>query len=353
MMINVKNIFRKRVRVSDDLRLAIPRHFVYTTFGVRGRYDSVSRTGNYICSGEPGTGFFAHSSDSSSYRHFIASERKKLKQNYLTLLMDKEPDLQNEYDRIEKVLEDTHDKEKLRILSTYQNVVALARDEEMLQRVVRAIKDYIKRNHRSQANSSILTHYKSSIASLEHDVRATQLNIKNDLNEEQLAAWGEVVKAFDDIVNSRRIWSVYMDGETDAYQQVFFDLGIFDYIQSPFDTPLIRDHQGRRFYLYPQGIVEARTNTDFDIHHWNKMKVSFNPTDISTLSTRAEFNFQRSSRKKHHTDALSNLYGTTRSQTVGELAIPTLKLRFYVNHVEPVDAFVKVLIGYLEKYGDK
>lgn len=341
------NPFAKRVQVSAGLRLPVARHFVYTTFGVRGRYDTITRTGNYVCSGEPGTGFFAHPSDSRTYRHFVADERKKLKQSLLTLLMHKEPDLGKEYDRAGEAVKGETNTDKRRILASYQNVVSLAKEEEQLQRIVRSVKDYIKQKGSSE-NSSILTHYKSSIASLEHDVKAAQLNIKNELSEERLEEWGKVVAAFDLIANSRRVWSVYYEDGADCYAQVFFDLGIFDYIQSPFDTPLMRDHRGMRYFLYPKGIVAARSNIDFDIHPWSKLNVRFGVVDISTLGTRPQFN-THNKKKQRNTDALSNLYGTTRAQVVGEVLISELDLRFFVNHTGPAEDFVKALNAFNAK----
>lgn len=329
--------------MAEGLRLPVSRHFYYSLFGVRGRYESMSVSGRYICPGTPGTGFFVHSSDSHSYRHFVQDNRKRMKQNIFTLLFGKEPNFEKEYKRIQASYGGEISEEKKRILSSYENVVALAKDEELLQRVVRAIKDRMH-SRTDKVLVSVLAHYKSTIATLEHDVKAAQVNFARLMKEEEIEAWKRVVEAFEEIVESRRVWSVYIEDGVQKYEQVWFDIGIFDYIQSPGDTPVIRDHKGIHYYLYPLGILEARSSVDFDIYGWGNLDVHFAAVDISSLAVRPQFG----KRKKGKNEALTTLYGVTRAQVVGELSIPNLGLRFFVNHRSPVANFVKALEEYLK-----
>lgn len=334
--------------VADGVRLPVSRHFYYSTFGVRSRHDNIARTGNYVCSGTPGTGFFIHSSESHSYRRFVNEKRNKLNQNLLTLLLRKEPNFDRELKRVNEAYAKMTDEDRTRILSSYQNVLALAKEEELLQRVVRGIKDKMG-NRPNKMMVSILSHYKSSIATLEHDVKGTQIQSGAGMDEASLAAWEKVVEAFQALVESRRVWSVYLDGDAQAYEQVFFDMGIFDYIQAPDDTPMMRDHQGMQYYLYPKGLIAARSSVDFDVYHWKDLDMQFHVVDITTLAVRPNFNSHHSGKKKKrhsHTDALSTLYGTTRAQVVGEITIPKLNLRFFVNHTGPAEDFVKALNAY-------
>ena len=341
----LKNIFAKRMTVAEGVRLPVPRHFNYSTFGVRDRRDNIIRTGNFVCSGTPGTGFFVHNSESHSYHRFVIESKKKLNQNALTLLLGKEPNFEKELKRANDACKQTTDENKLELLSSYINVLALAKEEELMQRVIRGIKDKMG-NHPSKMMVSILSHYKSSIATLEHDVRSAQNHCCASLDETAKAAWEKVIDAFHLLVESRRVWSVYMDHGSQSYQQVFFDMGIFDYIHSPFDTPVMRDHKGMHYYLYPKGVLVARSSVDFDLYKWADLDVRFSVVDISTLAVRPNFNSRHSSSKKKrhsHSDALSTLYGTTRAQVVGEIAIPKLNLQFFVNHTGPAEDFVKAL----------
>ena len=253
-------IFGKRITVAEGMRLRVSRHFSYSTFAVRGRHDNKLHLGNYICEWFPGTGFFARNSESHSYNRFVGECRKKLKQSFGTLLLKKEPNFDKEYARVAAVIDKCGDGRKREILASYQSVLTLAKEEELLQRIVRAIKDKMG-DHSDKRYVSVLMHYKSSIAGLQHDASAAQIDYSREMSEERVAAWRQVVDAFHLMVESRRVWSVYSVDDTPAYEQVFFDMGIFDYIQVPGDTPVMRDHRGVHYYLLPDGIVEARLST--------------------------------------------------------------------------------------------
>lgn len=339
----LKNIFAKRMTVAEGLRLPVSRHFSYSTFAVRGRYDNSSNLSLFVVEGVPGTGFFVRNSESHSYRRFVSAAQRKNEQNFLTLLLGKEPNFDKEYKRANDAYDKAKNDQERKILSSYQNVISLARDEEQLQRIVRAIKDKMG-NHPNKSMVSVLSHYKSSIASLERDVYSAQINYGKILNEEQLKAWEKVVDAFHLLVESRRVWSVFLDNGNPSYQQVFFDMGVFDYIKLPGDTPVMRDYDGIHYYLYPDGMVVSRSSVDFDFHPWSEIDIDFSVVDISTLAVRPQFNSHK--RSKHRgtaTDALSTLYGTTRAQVVGELRIAQLERRFYVNHTGPAEDFAKAI----------
>lgn len=344
-------IFGKRMTVADGLRLPVSRHFYYSTFGVRGRYSTSHNVGGlFICEGKPGTGFFVRNTESHSYRRFVTACRKKNEQNFFTLLLGKEPNFDKEYSLVDKAFASIDDEKKRAILSSYQNMLGLAKEEELLQRIVRAVKD--KMGHKPNKRLvSVLTHYKSSIASLERDARSAQMNYANMMNEEQAAEWNKVVETFHLLVESRRVWSVFSENGIPAYQQVFFDMGIFDYIQSPGDTPVMRDHKGIHYYLYPDGVIKANSSVDFNFIEWKNINVQFTVVDISTLGVRPQFNSHKR-KKSHskHTDALSTLYGTSRQQVVGEIYIPELDIRFFVNHTGPAEDFAKVINDYKSKY---
>ncbi len=350
---DLTQLFGKRLMVADGLRLPVSRHFNYSTFAVRGRYENQSHLGAFVCPATPGTGFFVRNTESHSYRRFVAACRKMSEQNLFTLLLRREPNFDKIYNQINDAFASVKDEKSRQILSSYQNVVGLAKEEEQLQRIVRAIKDKMHGNP-DKALVSVLTHYKSSIASLERDVRSAQINYSKLMSPERADSWARVVEAFHLLVDSRRVWSVFLNDNSPSYMQVFFDMGIFDYIQSPGDTPVMRDYRGIHYYLYPDGMVEAHSNTDFCFHPWNEMEFVFNVVDISTLAVRPQFNSHSRKRKSsHHThDAISSLYGASRAQVVGEIYNPSLNLRFFVNHTGPAEDFVKALNDYKMSFGN-
>lgn len=340
-----KPLSTRRMQVAEGLHLPVSRHFFYTYFGVRGRYDTKVHTGTYVNTGTPGTGFFVRDSDSQSYRRFVRAIKKKQGQNLFTLLFGKEFSFDKEIAAVEAALKNETNNDKIEILSSYQSALLIAKDEELVERIVRAIKDKIG-HHPNKYLVSILSHYKSRIASLEHEVKGAQYNIKDHMPETDLAAWGKVIETFREMADSRRIWQVVTEKGESSYLQVFFDTGIFDFVQSPYDTPIFRTFDGICYYIYPNYVIRARTSVDFDILPINDVMADFAIVDINTLAVRPElYAHAQHSNKSHHqpTDALSTLYGTTRAQEVGELVIPALGLTFLINHPKKVADFVNAI----------
>ena len=347
----------KRMLVAEGLHLPVSRHFYYSYFGVRGRYDTVNKTGIYINGDTPGTGFFARETDSHSYRRFIAAVRKGQKQNFWTLLLRKEFDFEREIEKLGKLIEDGKDTNRRTILDQYLNALLLAKEENLLQRVVRAVKD--KMGHRpNKTLTSILSHYKSRIATLQHEVKSAQININEFMSGEALAEWGHVVEEFGKLVDSRRLWHVEYDGSRCYYHQVFFDMGIFDFVQSPFDTPVMRDSSGTHYYLYPMGLIKAQSSVDFEMIPIEDLNLEYGVVDLNTLENRPDFygarkkGKKKGSHRRQAADPLSTLYGTSRSMVVGQLTISNLNLTFYCNHTGPVQDFVKAFNDFKHKGWD-
>lgn len=333
--------------VAEHMSVRVSRHFNYNYFGVRGRYDTMTRTGAYVNSLEPGTGFFVHESDSRSYRRFINEQKALIKQSFWTLILGKEPNYDKMIARTEKTLDGSLDEMQKTILVTYLNVLQMARDEEAVERIVRGIKDRMK-GRPDKVLTSVLSHYKSSIATYQHEIKGVQINIEKCMDEASLKQWEDVVENFYKLMTTRRLWHVQNINGRNTYNQVFFDLGIFDFIQSPFDTPVMRDINGNKYYLYPQGIISARNNCDFDFIPMSNLEFQYAPVDLNNLQDRPDFSVgiykqgKKSRRSKYHTDALSNLYATTsKSMTIGQLHIPQLGLTIYCNHTREVEDFVK------------
>lgn len=279
----------QKVQVDPELTLRVSNHFFYSNYGVRGRYEVLSKLGSFIAAETPGTGFFVRESDSHTYHKFVRAERDKHKQSVLTLLLGKEFSFQKEFDRIKPALAAEPDKEKVRILNAYQNCLFLAKDEEGLERIVRAIKNEIG-DHPNKYLMGLLTRYKSRIASLERDIKSTQLNVADQLQDEQAKErWEKLVEAFDHLIAMPRIWHETEEEGQTKFAQVFFDYGIFDFIQSSYDTPLMRDSAGCSYFFYPNGLLKARSAVDFEVRKWRDLNVMFEAVDPVTMPERPHF----------------------------------------------------------------
>lgn len=314
----------KWVKVTEGLRVRISNHYYYSDFGIRDSGDMRYNGRRYVMTGTPGTGFIERESESHSYHQFVRKQLALQKPSYFRMLMGKEPDFKKELDKANKALMNAGEPMKREMMECYVNALTIAEKEERMERVVRGIKD--KMGHKSNKFMvSVMSHYKSKIRQLEHDMESVVWHVKDHCSPETYEAYLEMVKAFTRVASCRRIWyngEVGMAKAKEHYPQVYFDLGVFDYIRSEVYLPLMRDVKGVSYYLLPDMMIVARSTVDFDLLPLKTLTVVSQELAI-----------------EEPTETLMSRIGDAASM----IKIPELGVNYYFNHVHAVVDFVKAL----------
>jgi hypothetical protein len=310
----------KRIKVADGLTVWVSNHYRYTDFGIRDSGEMRYTGRRYVEGNEPGSGFIERESESHSYRQFVRKCLAEQKTSYWKLLLGKEPDFDKVLEEANTALLNATDPRKRELLECYVNALTVARKEERMERVVRAIKN--KMGHKSNKFMvSVISHYKSKIRQLEHDMESVEWNVKDHYSPETYEAYAEAVHAFTKVASCRRIWLLDTQ-KRNQYVQVFFDLGVFDYIRSESYIPLMRDNKGREMYLLPDAMIVARSAVDFDI------------LPLKTLTIVC----QELAIEEPTEDMLSSI-----GDAASMIKIPELNLNYYFNHVHSVVDFVRAV----------
>lgn len=307
----------KRVKVTEGLYIRQSKHFFYTDFGVRDGGSGHYGGRRYICTGVPGTGFIERESESHSYHQYVRKMLSQQKPTYWRLLFNLEPSYSREQERARAALSAATDPLKRRILDCYVNALSIGRTEERIERIIRGIKDKI--GHKSNKFLvSVMSHYKNKISTLEHDMRAVQLDVKDLCTPEQYEAYLEMVDAFTKVAGCRRVWHLNED-KREKYVQVYFDMGIFDFIRSECFIPVLRDSRGLHYYLLPTHLIVARDTVDFDVVPLKGLTVACQELAIEET-----------------VEVISSRLGDAASM----IRIPDLDQTWYFNHVRPIMHFV-------------
>lgn len=307
----------KRVKVTEGLYIKRSNHFFYTDFGIRD--SGVQHYGGrrYVNTGIPGTGYIERESESHSYHTFVRAELAKQKPRYWRMLLGLEPSFDKEIKRAKIALAAATDPMKRQILDCYVNALSIGRTEERLERIVRGIKDKI--GHRSNKFLvSVMSHYKNKINQLGHDMKSVELDVKNTCTEEQYEAYVRMVEAFTKVADCRRVWHAN-EKTREVYQQVYFDMGIFDFIRSADYLPIMRDSNGVHYYLLPTVMIVARDTVDFDIVSLKNLTIVCQELAIEET-----------------VEVISSRLGDAASM----IRIPEMNLTWYFNHVRPIMHFV-------------
>lgn len=311
---------KKRVKVADGLHVNISNHFFYTDFGVRDSGEIRYSGRRYIVTGTPGTGFIERESESHSYHTFVRKHVAEMKPSYLRMLLGKEPNFDKSIAAANKALAATSEPYRRQLLECYVNALTVAKKEERMQRVIRGIKD--KMGHRSNKFMvSVMSHYKNKIRQLENDMNSVIWHVKDHCSPESYEAYSRAVTAFTRVASCRRIW-FFDPKHRNSYSQVFFDMGVFDYIRNEAFLPLMRDPEGVHYYLLPDAMVVARSHVDFDVVPLKTLTIVSQELAIEEPN-----------------EALLGQLGDAASM----IKIPEFNLNFYFNHVHAVVDFVRAV----------
>ena len=303
------------------LRLKVSRHFHYSDFGVLGSSDQGHYGRRFICSGTPGTGFIERETESHSYHEFVRQHDSAKPPKYINLLLNREPSFERELEKANSLMRTSEDPRKRELMECYANALTVARLEERIQRYIRAVKDKMGHHHNKYL-VSVISHYKHKIAQLERDITSVEYHVEDHYSPEVLQAYQAMNEAFSSMINRcRRVWH-HNDKVDGNFVQVFFDMGIFDYIRYKDFMPLMRDSLGVSYYLLPDAVIVARSSTDFTLLPLKTLTVVCQETAIEET-----------------TELLSSRVGDAACM----MLIPELNLTFYFNHAHVVLDFVHAL----------
>lgn len=251
-------------KVGSGRRVRVSNHFHYSDFGIH--YNDLSRqNGNfYVPSKTPGTGFMLRESNSHSYHRFVRSQMKRQNHTYLDLLFGREPSYEREIARVTLALGNTNDAYKKQLLECYLNALTIGKNVEFLQRVEEGAKRQLKR-HRREELESIIESCKNRIIRLEKDMRIAEYHLVDHYPVETMEAYGKFCESFKAMIRRcRRVWHYNPDAKVHG-KQVFFDMGIFDFIQYDRYLPLMRTSNKQNYFVLPDRILVVRSSIDYDI----------------------------------------------------------------------------------------
>jgi len=354
----------KYKQLNGKVAVWVPNHYMAGCFGITSHYLSTYRSGQFIETGWPGTGFFTRISSSHSYQQFVNEQRDKTDPSYLRMVLGKEFDFDRGIAEASKALERYTLPAEQRVIESYCNILPMAKEAERLNRIIRGIKN---RTHRSfgrrKLNSdevALLSACKSRLARIGHDLKTVRLDVLDKVSEQQYNDFDKVVRAFADLSTAHRIFHCMKDKSTlvPIFNRVYFDLGMFDFIQQPSLTPILRGSNGVNYYLYPLYVVAARSAIDFKVYEFGKLDFVYSemPSDsvttevLETTGTLPFISLSRRMRRKadyivedqpSDRSIESAGAGGRRVRLLGVLTIPQLELVFATKDSERMKHFVQ------------
>lgn len=252
-----------------------------------------------------------------------------------------------------------NDKDMRNILKAY--IQCLTINEEYDQEL--EIIEELKKSTEQKALDLIPIH-EARAEALKVNLEKMRYNADADLSDEQKQAFKLFVDSFEILSNSDKIW--FETGITSRNliqrEETKFEFGVFDYIKSEFEIPVIRIPQTSiNFYIYPHFIIRSESTTIFRIYPIEKVDIEYTslnfreeyrpnvelPKDATLISSNFLYETRKGGPDRRH--AYNPLYIT---YDYGKLAIPlfrfTRTMTFYISNRDSAKYMQEAYVNYLQ-----
>ena len=326
--------YRKRVKVAPGVYMNICKNGISTSIGVRGASMTFGKNGTYHNTGIPGTGFYnrqriggtstprvsytapqrstpkIHSKGTYTATAWLCgfaalacmalaplgligtfifgcgvwgnlSNRKKYHGENADTATDSPIFIAD----AKKALAESSDPRQKRILSNFINTVetidAIEDEEHILESL----------NKKPAKNAELINTHLAELASLKHRLESTKYDIDESVSADVLRLYENLCQSSEQLLTSQKIWEQTskmqnMEAKSSAdsvveVKETSFGVGVFNYIRSKFDVPIIPIGNQQLLYLYPEYAVLSASPSRFEI-------IDF--TNISMIYTTIRFN---------------------------------------------------------------
>lgn len=342
--------FRKRVKIAPGIYVNLSKSGVSTSIGPRGAKVSFGQNGTYINTGIPGTGLYSRrkiggnanvpnnqritSCTSVNIRKtvgagaisfiiwsvvafvilFILGAVGILEQldevitvvvgvlsvvictiltGYLCGKIDRSRMFRKMQFSYKKEIENARNREKIlplksierQILSAYIQSLCIAEEIDKENRILAELQS----GAASVKAKQYIPDIETKITNLDAKLRDVQYNADEGLSEIQKKRFEQFCDDFDELSTSDKIW--YVTRKTDAgvaKSEIKLNVGVFDFIQSKYDIPIINLPNSQiKYYFYPSFILRVESSTRFSVYPWENAEIQAatqNFTEVTNIS---------------------------------------------------------------------
>lgn len=321
--------YRKKVEIAPGVHLDIKKRGIGTTVGVRAASIAFGKNGTYISAGMPGTGYYSRqkiggkevtpiSSSAStngqtgefSFKQSAAGSCLFTSIAILMLLLglagggffywmafilfavfagglistmlqtgtsggNSKEDLEL-LEAAKEELNNPHTEIEKRILQNFIDCCTLIDEMNEEEAIIEALKG-------SDRYKEYLPEHEQKLKEAKEKLETIQYNVDLEVTEEERMAYEDLCQKFETLLTSDKIWR--MDGRQINSQtgyavsssvkrsETTVGVGVFDFIKSQYDVPIIKDGDVQLFF-YPQFLIAAKSPTSFSVIPYSSVSLS-------------------------------------------------------------------------------
>ena len=251
-----------------------------------------------------------------------------------------------------------NDKDMRNILKAYIQCLTINEEFDKEQEIIEELK-----KSTDQKALDLVPIHEARFEALKVSLEKAQYNADENLSEEQKQAFKLFTDAFDSLCDSDKIW--FETGVTPRgliqRAETKFEFGVFDYIRSEFEIPVIRiPNTSINFYIYPRFIIRTESTTNFKVYPIEKVEIEYTslnfqeeykphltqPKDATLVSSNFLYETKKGEPDRRH--AYNPLYIT---YDYGKLTIPRFgnkwSMNFYVSNRDSAKYMQEAYIQYV------
>ena len=252
-----------------------------------------------------------------------------------------------------------NDKEMRNILKAYIQCLTINEEFDKEQDIIEELK-----KSTNQKALDLVPIHEARLEALKVSLERARYNADENLSEEQKQAFKLFTDSFEILCDSDKIWFEIGITPRGLIQraETKFEFGVFDYIKSEFEIPVIRIPQTSiNFYIYPHFIIRSESTTNFRIYPIEKIEIEYTslnfreeykqhlmqPKDATLISSNFLYETKKGEPDRRH--AYNPLYIT---YDYGKLTIPqfrfTRSMTFYVSNRDSAKNMQEAYVNYLQ-----
>lgn len=307
-----------RTEIAPGIYLDLSKVGVSTTIGVRG--SSLTHHGQYVNTGIPGTGFYertklVHTHQAHAPLSYASADPQTAHANTLVVaiamaigvfcislafsflegcivwavfvvllifvatISGMAGDKSKEVDHSlwiykAKVTLPKLQGETKEVLKNFIDCYELASQIEYETKVVNALEEKLRGASNAKLEQ-LLWEHQSKLEELNRQLADVQMDVDAPLTDEEKETYGKVCDAFEQVMHSAYTWFVAPSNygsptephaqTTGKRRQASAYVGVFDYLKSDFDVPVL-DTGDTQYYIYPKFVIKASNVCEFEVY---------------------------------------------------------------------------------------
>lgn len=160
------------------------------------------------------------------------------------------------------------------VLKNFIDCYELASQIEYETKVVNALEDKLRGASNAKL-AQLLWEHQSKLEELNRQLADVQMDVDAPLTDEEKETYGKVCDAFEQVMHSAYTWFVAPSNygsptephaqTTGKRRQASAYVGVFDYLKSDFDVPVL-DTGDTQYYIYPKFVIKASNVCEFEVY---------------------------------------------------------------------------------------